>query len=148
MSADRAAYVAGLRALADVLESHPEVPLPYYGTTAEITIHFFGGEDPRSEIAAAARAIPCSWEKDVWESGQTAYLDLVGSLRGLKLKLVAFRDTVCTRRVTGTEEREVEVEVTPAVTTRVREQVDIVEWTCSPILAPADAAGLVSGGVA
>jgi hypothetical protein len=30
-STDRAEYIAGLRALADVLERHPDLPLPSYG---------------------------------------------------------------------------------------------------------------------
>lgn len=128
---ERAAYVAGLRQLADILDAHPEVPLPYDGDSDEITFHFLSGEDPRAEMAAAARALPCTWRKDASDD----YFDLFGALAGLKVRLVAFRAQVCTRRVTGTEEREVEEIVTPAVKQVVRKQVEVVEWTCHPILA-------------
>lgn len=130
---ERAAYTAGLRQLADALDAHPEIPLPYDGHDGPITIQFLFGADPRAEMAAAVRALPCAWRKDARDD---QYFDLNGNLAGLKLHLVAFRDEVCTRRVTGTEEREVEEIVTPAVIRKVTKPVEVVEWTCEPILAP------------
>jgi uncharacterized protein YbjT (DUF2867 family) len=129
---DRAAYIAGLRQLADALEAHPGIPLP----VTEMTIHFMRVDDPRTALAEAARAFPCAWRKRAWtgESGQS-YFDLNGRLAGLSLKLSAYRDAVCTRVVTGTEDREVEEVVTPALTRKVTKPVEVVEWECSPILA-------------
>jgi hypothetical protein len=132
---ERARFIDGLRVLADALEEHPEVPLPYHGTSAEISFYFLLTENPRAEMAAAARALPCSWQKEASDSRET--LSLHGQLGALRVELVAYRNDVCTRVVTGTEDRPVEVVVTPAVTETVVKPVEIVRWECSPILAPA-----------
>lgn len=137
---ERASYIDGLRALADVLEGHPEVPLPHDGHADRgLCIMFLSGDDPRAALAAAARAIPCSWRKDASDAAgdYPAYFDMYGSLHGLKLHLTAYREAVCTRVVTGTEDREVEEVVTPAVTRTVTKPVEVVQWVCAPVLAPA-----------
>jgi hypothetical protein len=142
-AAHRAAYTAGLRALADVLDGHPEVPLPYHGNGCEISVNFLSGTDPRARMAAAARAFPCTWHKDAWETpdGSSAYFDLRGELGGLRLKLSAYRSEVCERVVTGTREvtetvpdPEALAAVPEVEVTRVIED---VEWRCHSILAPA-----------
>jgi hypothetical protein len=134
----RAGYIDGLRALADVLEEHPEVPLPYEGASTELTFMFLTG-DMRGDLAATARAIPCSWRKGGSDATEKypAYFDMRGELHGLRLHLTAFREAVCTKVVKGTEDREVEEVVTPAVTRKVTKPVEIVEWECHSILAPA-----------
>lgn len=142
--AHRAAYVAGLRVLAAALEAHDEVPLPYDGDSSAITIHFLAGADPRAAMAAAARALPCSWRKDVRDYGERgggAYFDLHGELAGLKVTLTARRDDVCERAVTGTREV-VELVRDPALLdavplVEVTRVVEDVEWTCGSVLAPA-----------
>lgn len=129
----RAAYIAGLRQLADALEKHPELQLPYEGNSDNgLTFHFLGGDDPRTAMSAAARLLPCSWRKDARDEN---YFDMFGQLAGLKVRMVAFRDQVCTRHVVGVEEQEVEETVTPAVTRTVRKPVEVVEWECHPVLA-------------
>lgn len=142
----RADYVAGLRALAEVLEQHPEVPLPYNPTQGVISFHFLFGENPRADMAATVRALPCRLDKD--PRGDD-YFDLIGRLHGLNVRLVAFRQDVCTRVVVGT--REVEEEVpdpdalaqVPTVTqTRL---VEDVEWQCTPLLASAAEGGADRG---
>jgi hypothetical protein len=134
----RAGYITGLRALADILENHPEVPLPHDGTGSEIAINaFLTSDDPRAELAAAARAFPCAWRKGARDGEYGDYFDLHGELHGLKLRLTAFREAICTKVVTGTEDREVEEVVTPAVTRTVTKPVPVVEWVCTPVLAPA-----------
>ena len=139
----RAAYTAGLRQLAGILDAHPELPLPFEGGSAgrAMSFHFLFGADPRAALAAAARARPCTLAKNVRDYGEHgAYLDLAGQLAGLHVELTAYRDDVCTRRVTGTEDREVEETVTPAVTRKVTRTVDVVEWECHPVMAPAGGA--------
>ena len=133
-AARRAAYTAGLRALADVLDKHPEVPLPYAGDLGAIDFYFTSCDDPRAAMAAAARAIPCKWDKRTTANGSFFYLS--GHLAGLRIDLTANRDDVCERVVVGVEDKEVEEEVTPAVVRKVTKPVEVVEWRCGSVLAP------------
>lgn len=129
----RAGYTLGLRKLADILDAHPEIPLPSQGDDdiSPIYIGFWLG-DAKSRLAEAARVFPCSWDKDVTDR----HFNLNGRLGGLHVQLTASRDRVCTRVVTGTEDREVEEVVTPAVTRKVVKPVEVVEWQCGSLLAP------------
>lgn len=138
-SAERTAYTKGLRMLADVLDAHDEVPLPFHGSGTEITIHFLFGEDARGDLASAARALPCDWRKGArgGNADESGYFDMHGKLAGLAVKLTAYRDAVCTRVVTGTEDREVEEVVEPAVTRTVTKPFEIVTWECGLVMAPA-----------
>lgn len=139
----RAAYIAGLRALAEVLEARDEVPLPYDGYTSGITLHFLGGTDPRSAMAAVARAIPCTWRKRIMDGKDVSYFELDGELAGLKLTLSALRDSVCERVVTGTREVTKTVKDPEALAkvpeVEITETVEDVRWECRAILAPAKA---------
>jgi hypothetical protein len=137
-SADRARYIDGLRVLASVLEAHPETPLPWDGSGTEINFMFLSGGGQRERMAATARALPCTWRKSVWggEDGESAYFDLTGELAGLKIKLIAYRESVCRRVVVGTEDREVQEIVKPAETRTVVKPVEIVEWDCGSLLSP------------
>jgi hypothetical protein len=140
----RAAYIDGLRALASVLEAHPEVPLPYEGTGTEMAFHFLHGADPRAAMAETARALPCAWRKETrdYEDG-TAYFDLHGQLAGLKVRLCAYRDAVCTRVKVGTREVTETVKDPAALAgvpeVEVTRTEDIVTWDCGSLLAPAAA---------
>jgi hypothetical protein len=141
MTADdrRADFIKGMRALMDILEANPDLPLPYQGATTAMTFHYLGGEDARRDLASAARLIPCSWTKHAKEYDDgPAYLDLAGKLHGVKIELTAYRDDVCERVVVGTEEREVEEVVQPAVTAKVTKRVEKVEWRCGPIMSALD----------
>jgi hypothetical protein len=95
--ASRAAYTAGLRMLADALEQHPELPLPYEGRRAAMRFHFLSAADPRAAMAAAARALPCALAEQLVSYGDAPsdnYLDLTGELAGLRVALTAYRDDV------------------------------------------------------
>jgi hypothetical protein len=135
---DRAAYIDGLRQLASVLERNPEVQLPSDGRTLPLAWTFWGG-DAREQMAAVARALRCAWQKEVTVEDEEfpAYFRMAGDLSGLQVQLTAYRDAVCTRVVTGTEDREVEEVVTPALTRKVTKPVEVVEWRCESLLAPA-----------
>ena len=133
----RAAYIAGMRALADALEQHPEVPLPIEGKTTPIMFGAwaFRTDDPRGLMTTIARALPCNWDKDPGDM----YFKLNGRIAGLSVQIVADRDTVCERVVTGVETVTKEVpdpEALAAVpTVQVTETVETVEWVCKPLLA-------------
>jgi hypothetical protein len=137
-STERERYIDGLRVLVAVLEQNEDIPPPIQGLFSTLVIMFLGkDEDIRERMAAAARAFPCSWEKRVSGGGELAeWFDLLGTVGGLKVELTAPRGAVCKRVVTGTEDREVDEVVTPAVTRKVTKPVDIIEWDCGSLLAP------------
>lgn len=152
VDAERAKYIDGLRILAAVLEQHPGIPLPRTGDAAEpVRFSFLNGDEPRQVLAAAARAIPCTWRKEATDADERGrwpgYFDLYGQLGGLHLKLRAERDVVCTRRVVGTEDREVDEVVTPAVTRTVVRPVEVVAWECDPLMAPREPAAVPGGQI-
>lgn len=146
MTTDRAEYIAGLRQLADLLEQHPDaLPLPYQGHWVPITFHFLTGEDPKSALAAAVRALPIRLDK----SGGDSYFDLTGSLHGLSIVLTAFRNEVCERVVTGTETVTKQVRDPEAAAqalasvplVEITETVEQVQWICRPLMADKPTAG-------
>lgn len=129
---DRSEYTAGLRLLADLLDRHPEVPLPYDGSAAPLVISFLS-DNPKAKLAAAARAFPGPLSKDA----DGTYFDLNGHLRGLLVQFTALRNAVCERVVVGTDTVVKQVPDPAAPMVAVVEEVDRVEWVCSPVLAAA-----------
>lgn len=131
--ADREGYISGLRKLADLLEQHDEIPLPYDGSSrgyARITFYVLGEEDSADQAAAFARAFPGPLAK-VYEDDT---FRLLGSLDGLHLEFVTYRSDVCERVVTGTRQVTV-TEPIVAGTRKVTKTVEDVEWVCTPLLA-------------
>lgn len=139
----RAAYTAGLRALADLLDTHPDLPLPYEGQCTAMSFHFLSG-DAKANLAAAVRAFPGRLDKnDPAESDyDRMYFTLTGRLHGLLVDFTSDRQAVCERVVVGTTEVVVEepdpnaVAALPKVTRR--QVVEQVEWRCHPLLADAE----------
>jgi hypothetical protein len=135
----RSSYTAGLRALADILDAHPELPLPYSGTAAPIAVFAYD----REHVATFARLLPGTVEKVYEDDDLTFGFRLCGQFGGVKFEVIAPRAEVCTRVVTGTREVTREVPDPKALaavpTTTVTETVEDVEWVCSPLLAPVSA---------
>lgn len=130
--ARRAASVAALRGLAagyaqlaDAIEAHPAIPAPYLSSFADAYVLLCAGS--AEQLAAAARALPCTLRKKADEK----YFELHGDLGGLDVQLYAVREKVCT--ITGYEDREVDEVVTPEVTRKVTRSMPV--WECAPILA-------------
>jgi len=140
----RQAYIDGLRALAAVLQEHPEIDLPTDGRRVPLAWNFWD-DDAREQMAAAARALPCDWRKSVsnGSEGEASYFDLYGSLAGLKIRLTAYRDAVCTRVVTGVSQVAEEVPDPEALAAvpkvMITREVEEVTWDCGSLLAPAAA---------
>lgn len=144
---ERAGYTAGLRELADWLDAHPEVPLPYLGAhpaadrfnpTAAIHVHplLIGGGDPRDVLAAVARAMGNA-TKTVSASGSRMHV--WRDFAGISVTASADRADVCERVVVGVEEITVEEPDPDAVAALPKiphtKTVERVEWICSPLLA-------------
>lgn len=131
-----------LRILADLIEAHPDLPLPYavaYGTDAGIDVHWYlhigdlTGDLP-GQKAAAARVIlelGGTWVKS--ERGeQFGFTQRRG---GLRMDVQVARAAVCERVVIGS--REVTVPASPARAAEPErvETVEDVTWICSSLLA-------------
>jgi hypothetical protein len=142
----RTAYTDGLRAVADWLDQHPEVPLPYLGAAIDgdirsvLPIFLVDDATARDDLAAITRAMGTA-SKAVNRDGDR--FQVYRRFEGLIVMAQAPREQVCTRVVTGTEDQVVEEVVTPAVIRKIVKTVDVVEWQCEPLLAapaPAPAA--------
>lgn len=134
----RSEYIAGLRALADLLEAHDEMPLPYgCGTSDEYaSMKMSWYVQTKERVVALARILPGRLDKRVDDAMEHYGFELHGSLLGLHYLVNAPRAEMCTRKVVG--HREVTKEV-PTATETVTVVEDIVEWECSPLLAEARA---------
>ena len=135
MTLDRTAYTTGLRRLADALDNDPDLPLPYTGSRGPMLAILPASTDQKVALRAYARA----FDGPATKGYRGEDFDLMGSFAGLSFNVIADRDQVCTRVVTGSEvvTREVaDPEALAAVpTTTVTETVEIVEWVCEPLLA-------------
>lgn len=134
-SPTRSEFITGLRALADLLEAHDDLPLPYEGAAVPINWHFLSGPNQRANLAAFVRTVGGSFDKQTFDS----YFGVTGSIEGLKVSGTAYRDVVCTRIVTGTREVTEQVPDPDALaavpTTTVTRTEDVVDWVCEPLLA-------------
>jgi hypothetical protein len=138
----RGEYVAGLRALADVLQAHDNLPLPtdgQSGSPLDWWVYEFAVEDPKATMAAIVRALPGAKAKTVGEYGASAWLTVSAQLRGLHIDINSRREAVCTRVVKDVREVTREVPDPDALaavpTVTVTETVEDVEWVCEPLLA-------------
>ncbi len=133
MTTDRNSYTAGLRALADFLDAHPDIRLPYTGTAVPLTIYLL--RSSREDFVAAVKALPGKREKVVDDHGTFRVRAHFGNI---PVEVVAYRDAVCERVVTGTRAVTREVPDPQALaavpTTTLTETVEDVEWVCAPLL--------------
>ena len=92
----RTAAAAILRAVADLIETRPDIPEP--GTRIDFYLH---GPDAPATMAAIASALPCDWQASISRSGEHEWLDLrsdapVASVtRGTRVSLSAPTRDVC-----------------------------------------------------
>ena len=132
-------YIAGLRALADLLERDETMPLPYDGTLMPVSIFYQRGENSRYRLANFAQMFPGKLAKVYNDDSDAFGFELHGTLggaSGLRIKAIGSRAAVCQRVVTGTRTEIVTEEITQVVGKRsVPVEVEIVEWVCDePLL--------------
>ena len=127
----RAAYIAGLRELADRLERHPDAPPPFEGNLGMWLVMPHSPE----EMAAAAR---CYGGRKVEETDGFA---LVDGIPGLRIKVLSALAQVCELVETGEVEEYEDVEVLiPARTRTVTRTRPKSEWRCPESLLQLDPA--------
>lgn len=146
---DRVAYTQGLREIADWLDAHPEVRLPYIGRSIPgcelpaLPIYLrtpSAWEDVpsvRAQMATVARAMGSAAKSPGLVDGTFI---VWRSFAGLAVFAQAERDEVCERIVVGTKEVTEEIpdpevlKSVPKVT--VTKTVEEVEWRCGSLLSP------------
>lgn len=139
----RAEFTAGLRALADWFDQHPEMDLPYEATPRHpsggvhfsIGIHGTSGpdDDLPGRFAEAVKSLGGARTKVV-DRGFMRVTRKFGP--GVNVEVWAERDKVCEAVVVGTETVIEDEIVKPAETRRVEKQRDVIEWRCTPLLSP------------
>jgi hypothetical protein len=154
VESERAAYTRGLREIAEWLDDHPEVELPYLGDYAEGSalpaLPIFlrppykwepDKADVRTQMATVARAMGRA-EKRIkeWVDGSSSF-QVWREFGGLVVYAQAGRDEVCERIVVGTEEVTKQVPDPEALAAvplvEKTETVEKVEWRCGPLLGDA-----------
>lgn len=131
MSTDRAAYIAGLRAIADALEADPELPAPHAGS-ASVALIFC---DTKEQVQAWSRVMTGAKHKEIEDDANYGFR-LVGQINGVRVKVLVARDEVCRRVVTGTRTVTTTEPITEVVGEReVTVELEDVEWVCEPLLA-------------
>ncbi len=67
----RATAAAILRAVADLIETRPDIPEP----TSRVSFYLYGQDAPAA-MAAIAAALPCQWQASIRRSGEHEWLNL------------------------------------------------------------------------
>lgn len=96
---DRADYIRGLRTLADMLADHDDVKLPYDGTIGKLTV-LPAGENARAQALAYLRLMAPKPTMEVQPGGDVAWLDIVGRIHGLHVRVHLRANEVCEPHVT------------------------------------------------
>lgn len=142
----RAQYIRGLREIADWLQRHPEVHLPYLGDTTigslraptlDIYVHKSYGDEPsaKARLAAIARAMGHATKSADDDDHRFRISRMFG---GIRVRASAPREEVCERIVVASHQVTEQVPDPEAVAalplvsqTRVVEE---VVWRCTALL--------------
>jgi hypothetical protein len=118
-------FAAGLRALADLLDAHPEQKQHYDSYRHLICVN------TREEMLEATRALGGRWDKD--EDRDSDYFGLTRDLgNGVTVYVYAPRRAVCERVRLGT--RTVTRPIITADTPTETVEEELYEWVCPPSL--------------
>ena len=93
--ATRADAAAILRAVADLIETHPDMPVP----GADISF-YVRGDDVPAAMATIAAALPCQWQAEISRGSGYEWLNLrsgpTSALRGTRVRISADAAAACT----------------------------------------------------
>lgn len=133
MAYDHAAFVAGLRELADFYETHPDAPLPQLPSMLTYIA------DP-DQYRAAVRALGGDREKYATKGAaadEETYAGVTRMFGPVAHKVFTLRENVCVRRQVGTE-----TVMEPDPNAMVAVERPVYEYDCTPVLADAEAAAV------
>ena len=134
----RSDYVKTLEDLTALMKSVPNLPAPTHISPASRRIDWllFGDENTYPEQKALAAKIVKLLPGHKAKRVTADLFRFAGEVNGLKYQIVVQRDAVCERIVTGKETVTTHVPDPEAVVpmVEVTEEVETVEWKCSPLL--------------
>lgn len=126
----------GLRALANMIEAHPELaPMMDLSSTVRrlhVSVGHGAPGSAQDELLAFLRAGGAAAKKN-YDSDKWMAVDI--DFGAVSLYVYTARDKVCERVVTGTETVTKTVPDPAAPMVEVTEVVEISEWKCAPLLA-------------
>lgn len=130
------------RKLAAFLEAHPDLPEPTHFNVqyrAEVKWLIWENDLARQKRTAESVVRFLPGKADKRENGD--WFEYSGEVDGVKWEVVAAREAVCERVVTGTRTvtRTVPDPAVDVPLVEVTEEVETVEWVCAPLLAGATA---------
>lgn len=130
----------GLRALADLLDAHPDLTHPWDGYDPCILHPISSEADPKAAMRDWAKATSHLRPTKNFDTWASLFVDFGG---GIVVQVYASREQVCEKVVTGTREVTKSVKDPDALaaipTVEVTETLEDVEWICRPLLAASDA---------
>ena len=130
---------AGLRNLAEFIEQNPELAAGFRYTlqTTALNIHLQYDRDAAPQLAEYAKAAARHGAK-VSKDVDDQFHNLIFDFGGAKARVIAYRNEVCERVVTGTDTVTKTVPDPDALaavpTVEVTETVETYEWVCKPLL--------------
>ncbi len=127
---EREEWIAGVRALADFYEQHPDLPL----SVSDIQLCLFPKlEEMRKYVGIFGKA-----QKDALGDSYFTLNKQFSKDRYRKIYIQATwqREKVCERVVTGRKKVIQKVQIKPAETTDVEVEVETYEWKCPKVAAP------------
>lgn len=131
---ERDQHCDALQALVDLLRAHPELDSPFHSHINAPIVGF--SDEQKTALAAWARAVSHLKPTKHFDKWAALHVNFGG---GVELHVYADRDAVCERVVVGTETVTKTVKDPEALAAvpeiEVTEQVEQVEWICSPLLA-------------
>jgi hypothetical protein len=128
--------VSSLREMADFFAKHGEdLPAPTYGSVGVATVNlWYYGDEAKIAMRDVARVLKkgTSFDNPVNKHQSDYSYELSRNFgKHARLEFTTPRDAVCERKVVGKETRPVRT----YVETGEFEEVEVVEWECTPLLA-------------
>jgi hypothetical protein len=97
---DRAALIAVVRQVLDIVEADPSLPLPFINFN-RIGWTLYGERATPQKLAALENALPCEFTSGM--SGEARqFFELRGEIGGVPVVVEAWAESVAEKRVTGT----------------------------------------------
>lgn len=96
---DRAAWLAVVRQVLDIVEADPSLPLPFVGAD-RVFWSLYGERATPRKLAALECALPCEFTGGMSDAAKGMF-ELRGEIGGIPVLIDAWAESVAERKVTG-----------------------------------------------